>query len=732
MKKFLITALALLVVVITLCLFTGASFADGGYVTIGENSTTKLSLLTEDQNYAFFWQSRISRYDMSKYDVRIVCVTREEWLKEIDNFAVTLTFTDGTTPITLKTVGFNTVFKSITALGKSGTVDTYVAESGTVLLGMIITEVPAEYVNEYEYPPHVSVATDASAKIEAIPPAIDYETPVQSMTDLDVITDGMVYFANKQDDGQIGNWRRQNNQLLTSKATYIVSGNYEGYYDLTITYTDTDGFNIAVIVNDTLFVVPITGTMKTSSWNVDAAKKVTITVPMKKGANSITFTAIDWASANLIDFDLTRNETYQATNTYTKAASDYTALSGVATTIPALSNGAESGTLVQLSSNSGTKVGSASYSLEGVEMGKYLLVMDYLTATNDREIYVWVDNQTAQKTKVINCATTNDLSSLHRVATYVEIPEGAESLNFKAYDQALCLYGYTLIRVNDDVTATPDVDQPDVDLDTVVLVKDDINIATDGVIIGATIQGDGQIGHMRDDRNASATYTLVGNYEGYYDLTIKYTDTDGLVITVSVNGETYSIKIMDHMKTSSWNVGDAKTVTITVPMKKGENIITFSAPSGAWAPNLVDFDLIRNETHNPDTAITKYAEDATLNKAELEPCTDASGNVAGNVIGYLGNGRSASFTIDAPAKGKYMLVIHYLTNANGRKYTVTVDGGSATQCVAANCGSNSDISVMNTMIFHYDLTQGSHTFTFGGNNTDWNPNVYSVSLVPVN
>ena len=719
-----------LLIVSAMCVFSAVSYAESDTDASVGNIPQTLSLPT-GENYAFYAQTRMSRYDLSKYDLRILCVVKESWFKEIDNFVATFTFTDGKTPITLKKIGFNTVFSSITAFGKSGTTETYVAEEGTLILGMIITEMPAEYANIEKNKPTISVVTDNSVKAEVTPPSIDYDTPVQSMTDLDVTKDGVVYFANIQDDGQIGTWRRQNNRLLTSRATYIISGNYEGYYDLTVTYTDTDGFNIAVIVNDTLFVIPISGTMTTTSWNTNAAKKVTITVPMIKGANTITFTAIDWASANLIDFDLTRNESYSESKTYQTSAKDYTDSTGVASLVPCLSeNGSETGKIMQLAGQTASKIGTASYSLNGVEKGKYLLLIDYLTSHNDREFHVNVDNKPSQKIKVMNTGSNDEASALSRAAMYIEIPENAQTLNFKAYDWELGLYGYTLIRVSDEITETPDIPMPDVDYDTIVLVKDDINVATDGVIVGATVQADGQLGHMRDSKNASATYTLYGNYEGYYDLTIAYTDTDGYVITVSVNGKVYSIHITGDMKTNGWNVSDAKTVTITVPMIRGENIISFSAPAGTWSPNLVDFDLVRNDNYSEDAIVVKYATDAKLNNAQLEPLYENGVEVA-KAVGYIGNSRSASFDLDAPTAGKYMLVINYLTNATNRKYNIAVDGNEAIQYATTNSGSNVELSAVRTLIICYDLSAGKHTFTFGGS-SDWNPNIYSVSLVPIN
>ncbi|MBR6769625.1 MAG: hypothetical protein IKM34_09110 [Clostridia bacterium] len=144
MKKILLTVLCLLAVVTALSVCSAAVMAQ----ETDADEISQILSLPDGQNYAFYAQTRIGRYDLSKYDIRILCVVNQAWFEEIDNFVATFTFTDGTTPISLKKVGFNTVFQSITALGKSGTVDHYIADEGTLLLGMIITNVPAVSVEK--------------------------------------------------------------------------------------------------------------------------------------------------------------------------------------------------------------------------------------------------------------------------------------------------------------------------------------------------------------------------------------------------------------------------------------------------------------------------------------------------------------------------------------------------------------------------------------------------------
>ena len=159
MKKIFAIVMTVLLIVSAMCVFSAVSYAEGDTDASIGNIPTTLSL-PAGENYAFYAQTRMSRYDLSKYDLRILCVVKESWFKQIDNFVATFTFTDGKTPISLKKIGFNTVFKSLTALGKSGTTDTYVAEEGNVILGMTITEVPAAYADMEKNPLSISVVTD--------------------------------------------------------------------------------------------------------------------------------------------------------------------------------------------------------------------------------------------------------------------------------------------------------------------------------------------------------------------------------------------------------------------------------------------------------------------------------------------------------------------------------------------------------------------------------------------
>ena len=235
----------------------------------------------------------MNRLDAEKKDVRLLCVASQDFIQSIPNFVATFTFTDGTTPITLKSVGLDTVFKSITAYGENGDVDTYVAGEGAVIFGWVITEVPEAYANVAVNRPTIEVDTseDATPDVDIAGP--DYDTLVEEKSNINILTDGV--YANVTFGTNYLNLSAQG-----AKATYIVSGNYDGYYTLSMKVTSASTRVLQVIVNGETYT---TNTKKSTSQ-----KELALTVKMKKGANVITFAAYGaQAAPSLYGFTLTRN-----------------------------------------------------------------------------------------------------------------------------------------------------------------------------------------------------------------------------------------------------------------------------------------------------------------------------------------------------------------------------------------------------------------------------------------
>ena len=133
------------------------------------------------------------------------------------------------------------------------------------------------------------------------PETPDDGSPVASKTDFNVLTDGVLAGGVSTNEGCLSGWRSG------MSATYTVSGNYEGKYDLIVYYTDTDGYKLNVLVNGTQYSQQIFGgDTTTSSWSNEDAKSHTFTVDLVNGENTIVFTPIDWAMGNIVDFDLVR------------------------------------------------------------------------------------------------------------------------------------------------------------------------------------------------------------------------------------------------------------------------------------------------------------------------------------------------------------------------------------------------------------------------------------------
>ena len=111
------------------------------YATTFEGTNRFGQTMTPSGEYQFFWQTRDA--GNGNVDVRIICVTTEEWLKAAESAKVTLTLTDGTTPKSAQ-VTPDTFYQSVTATS-NGVTDVYTGGEGTVIFGWVIKGVPADY-----------------------------------------------------------------------------------------------------------------------------------------------------------------------------------------------------------------------------------------------------------------------------------------------------------------------------------------------------------------------------------------------------------------------------------------------------------------------------------------------------------------------------------------------------------------------------------------------------------
>ena len=130
-------------------------------------------------------------------------------------------------------------------------------------------------------------------------PNVDGEGHILYKNDIDILADAVISGVSTN-EGCLCGWRSGHT------ATYTVTGNYEGKYQLIVYYADPSGFPLNVVVNGTTHNVKIEGDLLCNGWAISDAKAYTFTVELVNGENTIVFTPSDWAMGNIIDFDLVR------------------------------------------------------------------------------------------------------------------------------------------------------------------------------------------------------------------------------------------------------------------------------------------------------------------------------------------------------------------------------------------------------------------------------------------
>ncbi|MBR2987412.1 MAG: hypothetical protein IKC63_05285 [Clostridia bacterium] len=418
MKRIISIFMAVMMCIGVMGAFAVTSYADDG-ATLPKDEIESTLSVPAGSDYVFYAQTRTNRMDAAEKDVRIICVATESFVGSIENFVATFTFTDGTTPVTLKSVGLSTVFKEIKAYGTDGNVETFTAAEGTVIFGWVITEVPEAYADVAANAPAVAVSTEAGAAPDTVP-GNDYKTPVLVMDDINVETDGIYKDVETDLNGKVGGIDH-----ATSKATYILSGNYEGFYDMTISYTDMDGRRLAVVVNGVVYIAEVTE--KTSDWNdVSYAKTMTITVKMKKGANVISFMRTDGYAPNLVDFDLNRNDSYTAGDSVAIDIENYDEINGAA---------------IESCTHGTPKVGwigtdrTITYSIEVPANGTYLVSVGYLFGDDgNRKFALTVDEDPTFPVRIVKSSSNDDETAALESAFYLELTAGIHTVTVGGYE----------------------------------------------------------------------------------------------------------------------------------------------------------------------------------------------------------------------------------------------------------------------------------------------------------
>ena len=459
MKKILLKAVVMALLIGTIALFGVVSYADATVPSDVTESTTLT--VPEGKNYLFYAQTRTNRLDSSKKDLRLICVAKQAWLEETGVFGVKFTFTDGQTPVTTKVMGVRNVFQSITAYGKNGMVENYTAADGVLIFGWVITNIPEAYANVETNIPTVDVVTGEGV-IPDIADDADYRTPVQVKDDINVVTDGILNHV-VIGGGDLPEYgiKVGGMDYEDSRATYILTGNYEGVYALTYYYTSYQLRWVGITVNGVQQMIQVTDT--TSFWNFDSpdhtrdhAKSVTIYVEMKKGANVITFANCNGYAPNLVDFDLERvGDVLNA-----KPVLD----TKMPTDANDLGNWTLFGDVVLEDTTTGEKRlgylnadNTATYTVDGITAGKYLVSVEYLSMDDPNSGYKRALLVTANGSQriALPCQKTDSWDNPGHVATaevIVSLEDGVNTItlsgvrNYGAAN-APCVYKLTLTPI---------------------------------------------------------------------------------------------------------------------------------------------------------------------------------------------------------------------------------------------------------------------------------------------
>ena len=157
-------------------------------------------------------------------------------------------------------------------------------------------------------------------------------------------------------------------------------------------------------------------------------------------------------------------------------------------------------------------------------------------------------------------------------------------------------------------------------------------------------------------------------------------------------------------------------------MKEGRNTLLFSASPELPAIDHINFAFL---APIPSTLEAEFA--TTTGQVSIANDPDASG---GRYLNYIGNGNEnmATFRFDAPAGGKYKLVVTYFTAQNRQMY-VRVNNGTKTTTTFESTGGWGASTAMTKQI-EVKLKAGTNILTLGSD-SGWAPYIDKIALYPI-
>ncbi|RAG86454.1 cellulosome protein [Streptacidiphilus pinicola] len=257
-----------------------------------------------------------------------------------------------------------------------------------------------------------------------------------------------------------------------------------------------------------------------------------------------------------------------------------------------------------------------------------------------------------------------------------------------------------------------------------------------GASIASAQSGYTGTGYVTTPSNATTTFTVEADQDGYYTLGLRYrtgaaANANGFQL--AADGATVKNTATTPTSGSGWNQSADR-----VWLHAGVNNLTYTA-TGAAPANIDRLD-VTPDTTDSGSAVTYQAESSanTLGgTAAIETDANAAG---GKYVGWIGNGsaNTLTFNVSAPSAASYVLAVTYANDdsASSSNYNENLIDRAAT--ITTSGGTNQTVSFRNTYSWHQywtvdttvRLNAGANTVTFA-NPTAYAPNIDQITLAPV-
>ena len=220
-------------------------------------------------------------------------------------------------------------------------------------------------------------------------------------------------------------------------------------------------------------------------------------------------------------------------------------------------------------------------------------------------------------------------------------------------------------------------------------------------------------------------YTVYVDEAGTYDITWAYNGEsyDNMPAAYKVNGGDKQPLTLNNAASGAWNV--MNSVTFTADLNVGLNDILVSGTLSSYN-NWANADYILVAPHEAVTTTRYEAEGAVLHNG-ITVTTDnadncSEGAAAGSTENQIGladfaedwsNAKYAEFTVEAPKKGTYGLLIAYYGD-DDKTVAYQVNGKNAVELSVPNVQEDHAWNAIHTVVANIELEAGTNTILLSG------------------